>query len=217
MRAATRRDLTVACNDDLPTFEPSQNPTWFGRPRILETCGPKRPHRSRTTMTSPMDDQASRWSQVSRRARVRCPRCGLDPRVHAAGYNGYGSGPGQRREAVDPLTVEVQVDSPYTSFLGEGLANILTGFMLPEATVKRWAAVSPMLSSGGPLARTPLLCRASRTLRRGAQISPRRDRGHRAHGVHDFTHPCPCPCPCPGAGRRRNIRTAMARRHKQWT
>lgn len=141
-------EITVAFNDDLPTFDPSQNPivgaTAFNATplvfdRLVRPSTDLKEMRPQLATSVTPNDDFTKWTIKLRDGVTFHDGSKFDSKdvvwtlnYYLEGYNGYALGPISDVKAVDPLTVEVQFKSPYSTFQREGLASFLTGFMLPE-------------------------------------------------------------------------------------
>jgi peptide/nickel transport system substrate-binding protein len=141
--------LTVATNEDLPTFDPGQNytggdTTFAATPLVFDrllvpSTDLKKLEPQLATQVKPNADFTEYTIEL--RDGVKFQDGSSFDAADVAftfdyytskGYTGYALGPISKVTEVDPLTVRVSLKTPYAQFPSEGLASWLTGYVLPK-------------------------------------------------------------------------------------
>jgi len=137
----------IAFAEDLPTFDPANNPivgstAFTVTPLVFDRLLRPSPDLKETenqlaTSVQPNGD-FTKWMIELRDGVKFQDGSSFDAddvvfslNYHLEGFNGYALGPVSEITKTGPLSVEVTYDSPYADLPAEGLASWLTGFMFP--------------------------------------------------------------------------------------
>ncbi len=141
-------ELVLAYSEDLPTFDPANNPivgptAFSATPLVFDRLLSPSPDLKSTepdlaTSVEPNQD-FTKWTIEIRDGVKFHDGSKLDAddvvfslNYNLEGFNGYALGPVSKITKTGPLTVEVEMDSPYADLPTEGLSSWLTGFVFPD-------------------------------------------------------------------------------------